>query len=409
MKNSTSSSGQANVHFSISVRDLLHSLSVALATSLAHLIAAVVILSAGILIGCSDDSDVDAQLENSLFLLNLPANRWVKYHELKGGDWWRKGHAGLAYDSSRGSLLVFGSDTHGEDWDNVIHEFIPRQRTWVHHGVNAHQSTYKVSAEGYAVAGDTDVQPWAMHTYDGVDYVPIRDAVVVVASPNHNPILKQRPKPSSSAIWLYDLKTKTWSVLAEQRELTLFGAATAYDETDDNLFICKAGLWVLNIKQDILERIARAPECLHRNMAFDSWRRHIYLFGSYQRTCKVLRFDFGFVSDRPKEWEELSPGGDHCPPYGSVPVAFDEKLGVFLLVVDEPGSSKDQKPSTAKTLVYKPETNTYETLPGAQLPAVGMNFMMAWDKIHEVFFLLTGSWKDGMTVWVLKLSEKGQV
>ena len=88
------------------------------------------------------------KLDNSLFLLNLPANRWVKYHELKSGKWWRKSHAGLAYDSTRGSLLVFGSNTHGEDWDNVVHESIPRRREWVHHGVEAHPNSYQINPEG---------------------------------------------------------------------------------------------------------------------------------------------------------------------------------------------------------------------------------------------------------------------
>ena len=163
-------------------------------SNLRYLAALLAIVITAVLIGCTDGSEAEEQLDNSLFLLNLPANRWVKYHELKGGDWWRKGHAGLAYDSTRGSLLVFGSDTHGEDWDNVVHEFILRQREWVHHGVNAHPDTYHINSEGYPVAGDMDLAPWAMHTYDGVDYDPVLDALVVVASPDHNPIVKKRPE-----------------------------------------------------------------------------------------------------------------------------------------------------------------------------------------------------------------------
>ena len=176
---------------------------------LAALIAIVITV---FLIGCTNGSDVENQLDNSLYLLNLPANRWVKYHELQSGDWWRKGHAGLAYDSTRGSLLVFGSDTHGEDWDNVVHEFIPRRREWVHHGVNAHPDTYKVNSEGHPVAGDMGLAPWAMHTYDGVDYDPILDSLVVVASPDHNPIKKERPKPESNPVWSYQLNEKKWSI-----------------------------------------------------------------------------------------------------------------------------------------------------------------------------------------------------
>jgi hypothetical protein len=53
-----------------------------------------------------------------LSLRDQPANRWVLFYEDGSGNWTRQGHAGLTYDSHRGVLMVFGSDTHGENWDN---------------------------------------------------------------------------------------------------------------------------------------------------------------------------------------------------------------------------------------------------------------------------------------------------
>ena len=375
-------------------------------SNLRYLAALLAIVITAVLTGCTDGSEAEEQLDNSLFLLNLPANRWVKYHELKGGDWWRKGHAGLAYDSTRGSLLVFGSDTHGEDWDNVVHEFILRQREWVHHGVNAHPDTYHINSEGYPVAGDMNLAPWAMHTYDGVDYDPVLDALVVVASPDHNPIVKKRPAPQSHPVWIFHLKTKKWSIFENKHGPgRFFGAAIAYDDADNNLFFCKSGLWVLNLTKEKLERIDKAANCLHRTMAFDSWRRNINIFGSYRGTSNVSRFNIDLYSEESENWEELTPKGDHCPPYSKVPVAFDEKAGVFLLVVDDPKSTIEKKPETATTFIYDPGTNTYKKLNDTKLPAAGMNFMMAWDKIHEVFFLLTGNLEDGISVWALRLDR----
>ncbi|GMR05602.1 MAG: hypothetical protein BMS9Abin25_0177 [Gammaproteobacteria bacterium] len=356
------------------------------------------------LIGCTDSSDIEDQLDNSIFLLNLPPNRWVRYHELKSGDWWRKGHAGLAYDSTRGSLLVFGSDTHGDDWDNVVHEFSIRRREWVHHGVNANPSSYRINSEGYPVAGNMDLVPWAMHTYDGVDYDRVLDALVIVASPDHNPIGKKLPAPQSHPIWIFKLKTKKWSIFdGKQGPRRYFGAATAYDEENNNLFICKSGLWVLNLKKEKVERIGKAPNCLHRTMVFDSWRRNINIFGSYRGTSNISRLHPGSFPEGSENWEEITPEGDYSPPYSKVPVAFDEKTGVFLLVVDDPKSPAKKKPGAATTFIYDPETNTYRKLKDTKIPAVGMNFMMTWDKIHGVFFLLTGNPEDGISVWVLRL------
>ncbi len=141
-------------------------------------------------------------------------------------------------------------------------------------------------------------------------------------------------------------------------------------------------------------------------MAFDSWRRRIYVFGSYGGTSNVSRYDIGYSSEESREWKELTPGGDYCPLYSSVPVAFDEKAGVFLLVIGDRRGSADKTPNASATFIYDPETNSYEKLSNAQAPAARMNFMMAWDKIHEVFFLLTGNWKDGISVWVLRLDRK---
>ena len=358
------------------------------------------------LTACTKNSGEIDQIENTLFLMNLPANRWIKYHHLKDGDWWRKGHAGMAYDSTRGGLLVFGSDTHGEDWDNVVHEFIPRQREWVHHGVNSAPNTYTVNSEGKRVAGVADLAPWAMHTYDGVEYDSLHDTLIVVASPSHNPVDKQIPGSKSNAIWLYNLKKRKWSIFEDHNRNTpsnYFGAATAYDDANERLFICTAGLWLLDMQSKNLRKIGSAPNCLHRNLALDSWRGYLYLFGSYKGTCDVSRYKAGAFLDDSAEWQEIVPTGDDCVPYSSVPVAFDEKTGVFLLVVDQPKTPEGAKARSATTLIYDPGTNTYEKLLDSHVPTVGMNFMMAWDSVHEVFFLLTGNWKNGMTVWVMRL------
>ena len=203
------------------------------------------------LTGCTNNSDEDEQLENTFFLMNLPANRWIEYHHLEDGEWWRKGHAGMAYDAARGSLLVFGSDTHGEDWDNVAHEFIPNQREWVHHGVNSDSSTYRLNDEGQRVAGVADLAPWAMHTYDGVEYDSLRDNLIVVASPSHNPVGKQIPGPKSDAIWLYNLSNKKWSIFDNRggnAPGNYFGAATAYDKTSHRFFYVRRGYGCLNSK-----------------------------------------------------------------------------------------------------------------------------------------------------------------
>ena len=99
--------------------------------------------------------DQDDSLENLEYvnghllnrkLLSIADNQWVKIypqatsllqrlsfdnHSDSGLSWYRQGHAGLAFDSKTKSLLIFGSNSHGEDWDNRVHEFNLLSLKWI--------------------------------------------------------------------------------------------------------------------------------------------------------------------------------------------------------------------------------------------------------------------------------------
>ena len=106
-----------------------------------------------------DPNDLPPEVENILQLRDLPPNRWVKYHEETPGSWHRQGHAGMAFDSKRGSLLIFGSDTHGEDWDNSVHEFHIPEKRWETHYPPASPDTYRADEAGRPIAGTDAVLP----------------------------------------------------------------------------------------------------------------------------------------------------------------------------------------------------------------------------------------------------------
>jgi hypothetical protein len=364
------------------------------------LLSALLTLSA-----CSDVSSVDDQIQNVAFLLDLPANQWVEYHEIASGAWWRKSHAGMAYDSKRQSLLIFGSDTHGEDWDNVVHEFMINQRRWVQHGKYNPKDSYRLDPNGHPVAGDENIAPWAMHTYDGVEYDPIRDALIIAGSPDHNPVKVEQRHKAVHPLWQYQLAKKTWTPLPQNEESPrgLFGAAATYDELNERIIICKSGIWALDAQNNNLEKISDAPNCLHRTMVMDTVRHKLYLFGAYRATTDIMRRDMLSIDDASIGWEKVTPGGYAPPPYDASPAAFDKNQGVFLLVAEHSTKEANTVGETVKTFVYDPDANSYTELKDARLPQLGMNFMMTWDKVNGVFFLVTGNWKSGATVWALRL------
>ena len=103
-------------------------------------------------------------------LSDIQPNRWLQYDQPLYSNWRRQGHAGIAYDTRRATFYVFGSDIHGENWDNSVHEFDPQTRSWTTHYPAADPASYRVDDRGIGVSGDDGNLPWAMHTFDNVLY-----------------------------------------------------------------------------------------------------------------------------------------------------------------------------------------------------------------------------------------------
>ena len=135
------------------------------------------------------------------------------------------------------------------------------------------------------------------------------------------------------------------------------------------------------------------------NFAYDSKRGTISVFGDQKITNIVWEYLPGKRPGDPGRWLRHQPGGDACPKSKYFPVAFDEENAVFLLI---PSESDDSK---SVTCIYDPASNTYTRVPGADMPPLGMNFTMVYDRLHGVFVLLTGSFYGARVtdVWVFKL------
>jgi hypothetical protein len=142
--------------------------------------------------------DLPPELEDVLQLRNLPPNRWVKYFESRPGAWSRQGHAGMAFDTRRGSLLIFGSDTHGVDWDNAVHEFQPRLKRWETHYTAVGPESYRVDEVGRPVAGSrrTIVRLRDMRWRCGQ---PGTGTVAVIFSRLSKPLSRRRCRPLASS------------------------------------------------------------------------------------------------------------------------------------------------------------------------------------------------------------------
>ena len=344
---------------------------------------------------------------------SIPANRWLRYHQPHYADWRRQSHAGIAYDTQRATFYVFGSNTHGENWDNSVHEFDPDTRSWSTHYPPADPASYRVDNRGVGVSGDDRILPWAMHTYDNILYDPINDALVVTAKPDHNPISKTLGQPPLiHPTWFYFLPLKTWLTMEnlDQAFPGNFAGSSAYDAERRVIMSYGSGLAELDPDRDKWRKVpVKKPHALHHSMEYDSVRKQVFVFGDYNNSNTVWAYTPGRLSGEAGSWEEKEPGGDYCPPDQHFPVAFDAHNGVFLLVPDNnpgmtiKGNGKAGRAKSSSTFVYDPDRNEYHKLPDADLPAQHMNYMMVYDSHRRVFFLVTGGLQFPPVVWVLRL------
>jgi hypothetical protein len=139
-------------------------------------------------------------------------------------------------------------------------------------------------------------------------------------------------------------------------------------------------------------------------MVYAKPRGAAFVFGDYRPTNVIWSYRPGASVGQAGKWEKLEPGGDPCPPYDSVPVAYDASQDLFVLAVDnvEPGPPPRKKATSASTYLYDPVANTYTKLPAADLPPVRMNYMMVWDSSNGVVFLITGDHSSPVTVWAMR-------
>ena len=335
-------------------------------------------------------------------LLDLPANTWVTLHS-SDKSLRREAHAGVVYDSRRGTILMFGSNTHGNSDNNSVLEFDPANPGWVRHQPASDPATYRINAQGFAVAGEVGApMPIPMHTYDAMVYDPTGDALVVFSHPNHNTTVGQYlPRPLETVTWIYQLANRRWEIFDNQGDPqpTFFAQGATYDPDRDTIIAFRnRELWELGPDRKVWQLAHQGQVWgIHHTMVYDQRHRKAVLFGRYRGTNEVLVYTPDPVPGQPGSFELRQPGGDPVPPDQHLPAAYDPELGVFLLVVDDGDE--------AISVVYDLASNRYTRLPGAGLPAQGMNYMMVYDPRHRVFLLITGGYRIRLTVQALRLAE----
>jgi hypothetical protein len=339
-------------------------------------------------------------------LLDLPAGRWIKIHQQAPGDavtFVRQSHGGSAFDSRRGRLVLFGSDSHGMDWTNSPLIFDLATLQWQRPYADDDRASYRVSTAGLPVAGPDGTHPWAMHTFGAVTYDPAADRIVVASHPGHMesaaalahlwPAVRRHPT------WLFDPGTGDWTALAGE-PVDFFPYSIDYDSTRNLVLGYRQdGVYELSLASQRWREVA-TPGLLSwgSNAVYDSHQQALVVFGSHEYGNEVVAYWPASGRHRVMPTQGLRPRGG-C----NVPFAYHAELGRSVALIDattETGAPKSE------TWLYDLGRDQWQRVATADLPfGVGMNYNLEYDSIHRLLLLVAAPPGEATAVWALRLES----
>jgi hypothetical protein len=351
-------------------------------------------------------------------LRDLPIGEWIKIHEQKPSDrvtFKRQSHAGSAFDTKRGRIIIFGSDTHGKNWANSPLFFDVAKLEWSRLYPDDDPDTYRVNPEGIPVAGLRDNHPWAMHTFGSVEYDPVRDALVVSSYPRHmepgrftDALAAVWSKVRRHPTWELSLATTEWKPLPWEAE-HFFPYATAYDSHRGVIIGYKSrGVFELNLSARAWRQIE--PKGLlsyHNNAVYDSRHKALIVFGSNNGSNDIVVYE-----PATKRHVKMPTLGKRPPRDEHNPMAFHPVLGQTIVLVDrarQRESSRDLSTIRTETWLYDLVKDAWNLVRSATLQfGLGMNYNMEYDPGHNVLLLVTSAQKGLTAVWALRLIAEGR-
>jgi hypothetical protein len=344
-------------------------------------------------------------------LRELPLHRWTIIHEQSSRDevqFKRQAHGGGAFDSRRGRIVLFGSDTHGEDWTNTPLFFDLSTLTWSRLHENDDPSTYRVDLFGVPVAGPQGDRPWAMHTFGAVVYHERLDSLIVSSLPEHlqpgrftDAMTHVWPKIRRHPTWILDLSRGRWRQMAGPAE-HFFPYATAYDSERGVVIGYKAsGVFELSGQLPSWRKVA-GPGLLgyHNNAVFDARHKALVVFGSNENSNDIVVYDPASGSHRRMPTPGLRP-----PKSQHRPMAFHREIGQTVVLFDRTEAAAGAGAAQwAETWLYDLERDAWTEIAAARLPFhLGMNYNLVYDSLHNLLLLVAAPPDRQTSVWALRL------
>jgi len=365
--------------------------------------------------GCTLHRPDAAALAQDRSLLDLPLRQWVKIHQQQPGDavtFERQRHGGSAFDTRRGQLVLFGSDTHDVpegSWLNSPLIFDLSHLEWEQPYPADPVASYRVSDDGLPVAGPDGDRPWAMHTFGAITYDPKSDTIVVSSLPAHlepgrfnSALAAVWPQVKRHPTWLWHPETRQWQPLAGDA-VHFFPYATAYDSRRNvTLGYRSEGIYALQLAEGRWRQlVAGGLLGWGNNTVFDEKNGVLIVYGRHRKGNDIVVYDPATGLHR-----KMPTPGPRPPGSSYVPMAFHSGTGQTVIVVGRP-PTPDAPYGTSETWQYDYSCDSWTYLEEADLPfGIGMNYNLEYDPGHDLLILIATPPDEKLpAVWALNFGE----
>jgi len=355
-------------------------------------------------------------IATSIFLLTLPRLTGGQPPDLnplllgqKPGTWLRlpsnpgpapriHDHAGGAIDPETSTLYFFGSDNHGDEWNNEVWSYNPVTMRWARSYSEDPPATYRYQ-EGRKTT--TTGHPWAMHTFAMNAWDAAGKRLVVGAWQMHYDLENlpqvKLPAGASETWWHYYPTSKTWTPTGRSPKLGLghlcyvpsLNRMIGFNQDNHPVTVYDPERGAF---QAVTGFEGKAPAGYTLRSAYDSRRGRILLV-SWDPGPNVWAFDL-----KKMQWSNLQvanrpPGGL----YGSWD--YDQSAdAIVALWPDDPKGAFDNPSKKSRTFVIGLGQNAYrEVRTDPSPPYTGMSYRVFYDPRHQVTFAV-----EGNAVWSFK-------
>lgn len=361
-------------------------------------------LISGLELGRAQGDDI----RRNPLLVDLSPGRWIRIHEQKPDElrFRRQPHGGSCFDAERGTLILFGSDSHGRDYTNSPLLFSTVDLKWTRAYDDDPRDSYTVTDEGLPVAGSRRDHPWAMHTFGSVVYDESRDEMIVPIFDDHLvpgrftdvfaalwPLIKRKPT------WTYALGAKKWVPLAVDG-VNCFPYCATYDSDRRTIVAVRPdGIYELTGEPRVWKRVTRQGFFgWHTNCAYDRKNRAVVVFGSNENSDEIAAY-----FPQSAEYRKLPTPGRRPPKDQHNPMEYYPDLEKTVVLVDHVEGERRQ----TETWLYDLQADAWQHAESAVLPfTCGMNYNLEYDPNHRVLLFVTGGERGTPTeVWALRLAE----